>query len=342
MDFSLLRGDLPVLLLYNLDHTWPAEDIDASLAAAETFTVALREVGHTVTEACLDHGDLEQLLRDYDPAAYVVFNWCEELPGAPRSAARVAQILEQMGFAFTGAGSQALVLAQDKRRVKQALYANGISTPRWKVYQARQPDGWRRFPAIVKPAFEHCSFGVTRQAVVESPAELKERLAFVLEQFDQPALVEEFIDGREFHVSVVGNGRLHVLPPAEMDFSAFGNVHDRLCTYESKHDPASAPYRLIQLHLPAPLSDREQQQLQSVALAAYQATGCRDYARLDLRMRDGVFYLLDVNPNADFSPDTSLALAAEMVGISYGQLGSWLINLAACRHRVFGNGFRED
>ena len=157
----------------------------------------------------------------------------------------------------------------------------------------------------------------------------------MLDTFQQPALVEEFIDGREFHISVLGNGKLHTLPPAEMDFSAFENVKDRLCTFESKFDPQSTSYNMIELHLPAILTQDEQHQIEAVALAAYRLVGCRDYARLDLRLRDGIFYVLDVNPNADFSPDTSLAMSAELSGLSYGQLGSLLVNLAAGRHPKF-------
>lgn len=336
MNTDTLRTDYPVLLLYNLDPAWPAEDRNESFQAMEKLMGELQREGHTVIPVCLEDANLAGQLAEYAPDDYLVFNWCEEIPGAPRSAAEVARCLEDLGFTFTGADSQALILAQDKRLVKRVLRRSGVPTPAWKIYDNSAQNGWERFPAIVKPAFEHCSFGVTREAVVRSPQELRQRIEYVLEAFAQPALVEEFIDGRELHVTVIGNGTLHVLPPAEMDFSAFADVRDRLCTYESKFDPQSVSYNDIKLHLPAPLTADEQARLEQTALAAYRATSCRDYARLDIRMRGGTFYVLDINPNADFSPDTSLALAAERVGCSYGRLGSWLINLAAQRHPVFG------
>jgi len=121
-----------------------------------------------------------------------------------------------------------------------------------------------------------------------------------------------------------------------MDFTAFQNIRDRLCTFESKFDPQSISYNLIEMRLPAPLSQDEQRQIESIAISAYCAVGCRDYARLDIRLRDGIFYVLDINPNADISPDTSLAMAAEVAGLSYGHLASLLINLAAERHPKFG------
>ncbi|MGB9723938.1 MAG: hypothetical protein ACP5OO_03410 [Chloroflexia bacterium] len=144
------------------------------------------------------------------------------------------------------------------------------------------------------------------------------------------------MDGREFHVSLWGNGRIQVLPPAEMDFSAFDDPRRRLCDFDAKFTPGSPSYEHIQVHLPAPLSREEQTCLERIARATYRATGCRDYARLDIRMRDGVFYVLDVNPNPDISADTSTALAAAAAGYSYGELGSRLVYLAAARHPLLG------
>jgi D-alanine-D-alanine ligase len=336
MDIHVSHSNLPVLLLYNLDRNWPVEEIQESVEAMEILCAGLQQEGYSVTPVCLEDADLPGCLSGFHPNNYLVFNWCEELPGVPRSAAAVARTLEALGFTFTGTGSQALTFSQDKRLVKQRLRQDGIPTPAWKIYAPPEKNGWKRFPAIVKPAFEHCSFGVTREAVVQSGEELNRRIAYVFDVFSQPALVEEFIDGREFHVTAIGNGALHVLPPAEMDFSAFEDVHDRLCTYESKFDPESVPYNAIKLHLPGPLTEGELLELERVATAAYRAADCRDYARLDIRLRDGVFYVLDINPNADISPDTSLAMAAELVGLSYGALASLLVDLASQRHPVFG------
>jgi D-alanine-D-alanine ligase len=122
-----------------------------------------------------------------------------------------------------------------------------------------------------------------------------------------------------------------MLPPAEMDFSAFADVRDRLCTLESKTDPASIHYNQIKLRLPAPLDDDEYRRLEQISRAAYRAVGCRDYARIDIRLRDSTFYVLDVNPNADISYQGSLACAGAVAGYSYGAVGSHLINLAARR-----------
>ncbi len=326
----------PVLLLHNLDPAWGAADIEEALRQAAELEGALRAQGHAVTTLAVDHVDLMSVLQHYDPRDYVVFNWCEELPGVIHGDVRVAQILEDLGYAYTGSTPATLALSWDKPQVKRLLRRHGVPTPPWKVYEAPQPDGWGCFPAIVKPAREHCSLGVSGEAVVLDAGELERRIAYVIERFGQAALVEDFVDGREFHVSLWGNGVVRMLPPAEMDFSALSDVHDRLCTFDSKFTPGSRLYEQIQLRVPAPLQPTEQEELERVAQAAYRALGCRDYARLDIRQRDGTFYVLDVNPNPDISTETSTAYAAQAAGYPYAGMVGRLVELAAERHPTFG------
>jgi len=335
-------ADLPVILLYNLDRSWTPAEVDEILNLMQGMATGLSKVGHPITTVCLEDEDIEQAMAGCDPERQIVFNWCEEVPGIPRSSSLVARALEELSFTFTGADSQALLFSQDKPAVKERLLKEGIPTPCWQVYETAEALDWDRFPAIVKPAYEHFSFGITREAVVHTRQELSQQVAKIVDTFRQPVLVEDFIDGREFHVTVVGNGRLKVLPNAEMDFSAIREERGRLCTYDSKFTPESSDYQMIQLRLPASLSIKETRTLEKVAIAAYRATNCRDYARLDIRQRDGAFHVLDVNPNADISPDTSLALSAELAGYSYGQFGSLLVTLAAHRHPAFASGKKEQ
>lgn len=163
-------------------------------------------------------------------------NWCEEFPGVPYSESQVAQALEQRGFIFTGTGSRAISLSENKSWVKHLLQEQGIPTPAWQVFDSSINIRWDQFPAIVKADFAHCRYGITRESVVLSAAELAQRVEYVLNTLHQPALVEEFIEHREFHVGVIGNGHLHVLPPGEFNYSTFPDIHDRLCTYESNVD----------------------------------------------------------------------------------------------------------
>jgi D-alanine-D-alanine ligase len=329
------RTDLPVLLVYDLDRTYGESDAQEAASLLGQLTGALARVGHTVTSLPVCSPDWTNDLANLDSRDWVVLNWCDGVPGVAYSDAHVARELGKAGFTYTGSHYPVLNRSWDKPYVKRLLESCGLPTPRWRLYDRPSTDGWDCFPAIVKPSHEHSSLGVTPGAVVLTPETLCERVAYVVDTFHQPALVEDFVDGREFHVSVWGNHTLQVLPPAEMDFGAFGDIRDRLCTFDAKFTPGSRPYEEIGLLLPAPLSQAEQAALEWVALASYQALGCRDYGRLDIRLRDGVFYVLDINPNCDISPDASMALAAAVDGYSYGAMLSQIVNLAATRHPVF-------
>lgn len=330
------RTDLPVLLLHNLDQSWSPEETTQTLHEVSTLETAIRQEGHPVVNVAVRHADLRSVLTAYDPEEYVVLNWCEDLPGHPHSDMLVAETLEKLNFAYTGSPPSVLALSWDKARVKTLLQQGGVSTPRWAIYHTEEISGWELFPAIVKPAREHCSIGVDTDAVVLGGEQLRARVRYVLETFHQPALVEDFIDGREFHVSLFGDGPVLMLPPAEMDFGEFSDVRDRLCTFDSKFVPGSPHYDKIRLQLPARLQPAERDALEEAASAAYRVIGCRDYARIDIRLRGGVFHVLDINPNADIGYETSIACAAESAGFSYGSIMSYLVNLAARRHPRFG------
>lgn len=322
----------PVVLLYNVEPNWTATEKAEVINLSQQLGQSLTELGYSVIFVPIADDDIDGHLCSFDPSEHIIFNWCESVPGIEHSEWLVAKRLEMLGFTFTGADSDTLALVQDKYRVKCLLDQTGIPTPAWFIFHHDKPINWNSFPAIVKPTNEHCSAGITSDAVVLNETELQNRISFILDNFHQPAIVEDFIDGREFHVSVWGNEKLTVLPAAEMDFTFFRNIKDRLCTYESKFIPTSKHYEKIRTLLPAPLSGREKQALEKVCCDAYQAVGCRDYARLDIRLRDDVFYVLDVNPNADISIDASMACAAEAAGITYAQMGSMIINMAARRH----------
>jgi D-alanine-D-alanine ligase len=343
MQLDMDPRKVPVVLLYNLDPSWSSQEKAEVTLSSSQLGQAVSQVGHPTTLVPASNSDLEASLRPFDASSHIVFNWCESLPDTPKSEPLVAHILESLGFVFTGAGAPALTLAQDKRAMKEVLSKAGISTPAWRLYDSLgAQDGWSQFPAIVKAANEHCSERLSRDSVVMNKEELDIQIASVLGTYKQPALVEDFIDGREFHVSLWGNGTIEMLPPVEMDFSQFMDVHDRLCTYESKFVPGSAHYEGIHAILPAPLDAAELHTLKQICRSAYRAIGCRDYGRIDVRIREGILHVLDVNPNADISADASMACAAELAGYSYGEMGSRIVRLAADRHPGWGIGQVPD
>ena len=340
--FSNWKLDIPVVLIFDLDPVWNVAERCQVTEEISELAVSLKNQGHPVTLLPIVHRDLEDALRGFSPETCIIFNWCESLPGDPRGEVRVAEIMERLGFTFTGASAAALRLNHSKPRMKRLMDTYGIPTPKWALFDTPRAEGWCDFPAIVKPAYEHASIGIGPESVVETTEALEARIAHVLETYDQEAIVEEFINGREFHVSLWGNGNILVLPPAEMDFSSFPDPCDRLCSYDAKFIPNSRAYQDIHVRIPAPLSCAQRTTLADLCRRAYVASGCRDYARLDLRLRGDTFYVLDINANADLVSEASFFFAAEAAGYPYGALASRLVNLAAARHPVFRKSVRGD
>ncbi|MCU0560110.1 MAG: ATP-grasp domain-containing protein [Desulfobacterales bacterium] len=336
MPVNLPPAEMNVLLLYDFNPQWSSQEKADVANAHARLTEYLNAAGLCVDPVPVVDHHFPDKLSSYDSEACVLFNWCDGIPGYQHSEWIVARHLEQMRFVFTGSSSATLALSYEKHRVKEILERQQVPTPRWRLYTSSSSNGWHDFPAIVKPAIGHCSEWVTSESVAVNEKELKDRISYLVDGVGVPALVEDFIDGREFHVSLWGNGRVEMLPPAEMDFSALNDVHDRLCSFDAKFMPGSVHYENIRTVIPSTLDGGERAELERVCMAAYKAIGCRDYGRIDLRLRDGVFYVLDINPNPDISEDASMASAAEFAGYSYGDMAGYLIALAAKRHPVFG------
>ncbi|MDD4102890.1 MAG: hypothetical protein PHU80_09730 [Kiritimatiellae bacterium] len=335
MPVQLAPKDLPVLFLSQVEPDWEADDTAAALETNARMIDALQQAGHPVQTAELRDSGLDTLLDNYSADDFVVFNQCESLPGVPHSEHAAVRIIEDCGFAYTGSAPEVLALTEDKAETKSVLAAHNIPTPAWQVFHEPDAAGWNAYPAIVKAVREHCSISLSPESVVLNRQEMETRIKHILQKYRQPALVEDFIDGREFHVPLWGNGHIQMLPVVEMDFSAFRDIHDRLCTYDSKFIPASRHYNVIETLIPAPLAPAQLAALERVCQDTYRALGCRDYARLDVRMRDGVFYVLDVNPNADLDSEASIACAAEQAGFPYPDMLKHLVSLAARRHHLF-------
>jgi D-alanine-D-alanine ligase len=327
---------LKVLIVYDIDHSWDAAEISETRSSNRILYDALREEGLETYLEELSDPHLERILERHDPKHTIVFNLCETLPGTVYRERKVTEILERRGFTYTGNTPEVIDLSYDKQKTKELLTALGILVPDGAVLRPEEAHFWSLFPAIVKPSREHCSLTISENSVVYDTVSLREQIRLVNSELNQPALVEDFIDGREFHVSFWNNGPPEILPVAEMDFSAFSDASDRLCTYESKFTPGSPHYERIETIMPAQLNDRLYKKLEKKVIDTWNGFGCTDYARFDFRLRDDKFYLLDINPNNDISIDTSFALAAEMNNWSYGQMVKRIVMMAAGRHPVFG------
>ena len=281
-------------------------------------------------------------LDDFDPREWLVWNWGEELAGRPWSDAEVAEHLERRGFAYTGASPHLIRVAQDRMRVKRQVQAAGL--PTLPASLIRHPDAvteWTTYPAIVKGANQHASVGIDAGAIVDTPDQLAGRVAYLRQHHDDDALVEPFLDSREFQVAVWGNDVPEALPPAEIDYSTLPDVRERLYTEAWKFDRASHGYLRVQILSPAPIDRPDwRARLETIAVRAYQVLGLRDYARLDLRMLGDEPQILDVNVNPDLLADghSAFVLAAQAAGVGYARMVARILELAAVRMPSFRRG----
>ncbi|RMG65272.1 MAG: hypothetical protein D6709_03205 [Chloroflexi bacterium] len=326
-----------LLLLYGLDEASQDFEIASTLALVKAATEALLSRGWRVLPLQVAH-DLITLLRPFNPGEWLIFNLCEGAPSQEFYYARVTRQLAELGYTFTGSDAWTLDETQYKWRMKALLEAHGVPTPTWAIVErAEDVEDVQdvAFPAIVKPAAEHCSYGITRDSVVMNADEARAQVARVVDEFRQPALIETFLDSPEYNVSLWGSGDdVSVLGISTMTYDAFDDIRDRLCTFDAKWRPESEAYQRIPAICPAPVSPALRAKIEAVALAAYRATGCRDYGRVDLRFRGSQPMALDVNANCDVSPDGGFAHAARAAGLDYADMLEHIVRLAMCRMPV--------
>jgi D-alanine-D-alanine ligase len=276
--------------------------------------------------------DVESALGRYSPTDWIVFNLGEGLEGRLFEEARIAWALEAMGYCFTGSGGDAIARSVHKARAKTLLSANGVNTPPWWLF--RHPDEVRilsedlRFPLIVKPTAEDASIGVGSDAVVHTARALRDRVAYVVECYRQAALVEVFVDGREFNISLWGDPP-QVLPLAEIDFTAFADPFARIVSFAAKWEVDSFEYRHTPVLCPAPIDPVLGDHISGVALRAWAAIGCRGYARADMRLGENDrVYVVEVNCNPDLSPHAGFYQAARAAGYSYEDMVVHILEIA--------------
>jgi D-alanine-D-alanine ligase len=300
---------------------------------AEAVSQAVARLGHEPILLPLT-ADLERFLTALRQAKPdVVFNLCEGFSGESSQEMHVAALLELLGFPVTGSPPFTLGLTQDKVLTKELLERHGIPTPRWITVPPgeRVPAHNLAWPLIVKPRAEDASLGVTAKSVVWTMAELRRQVTFIHGRYQQDALVEEYIDGRELNLAIIGNGTPDTLPASEIRFAAGSR---RVVTYAGKWLTDSADFRDTPPRCPAPLTLAIARILKDLALAAYKMGGCRDYARIDFRLRNGEPFVLEINANPDISPDAGLARSAAAAGIGYDELISRILAMAAARREV--------
>jgi D-alanine-D-alanine ligase len=328
---------MKVVLLHTLDAIEPPP-IDPVI---DQLRETLGGLGHDVTAVVVDRGgDVAKAvdaLRETAPD--LVFNIAESFAGKSALESNVAGLLNLLGLRYTGSSPAGLLLAGDKSLTKKVLLAHGIQTPQAATLYRGALDfaGELQFPVIVNPPQEDASLGISASSVVHGIKELLERIDALQTEYGQPVLVEQFVEGREFYVGVLGNANAEALPVIEMDFSGFPSDKPKIASWEAKwgEDGAGsgAEYAGTRSIFPADLDASLAERMQAVAVESFHALRLRDYGRIDLRVSpSGEIFVIEVNPNCYLERESEFARAARKHGLEYPMLVERLMALALARY----------
>jgi D-alanine-D-alanine ligase len=273
-------------------------------------------------------------LKDFRPD--VVFNLFEGTADQGHTEEYVAGLLEWCRVPFTGSPCHTLCVARNKPRTKYLLQGAGLPTPAFFVVEDLPvPDCSLEWPVIVKPAQQDASVGLDQGSVVTDQYRLNERVAWLLRTYGPPVLVEQFIRGRELNVALVEVPEPRCLPISEVLFVDNDPDYWPIVTYDAKWKPGSRDYEATPPRYPATVTRRLAQRLENLARRTFRLLGCRDYARVDFRVRpSGKAYILEVNPNPDFSPTAGLAGGLNSAGLTHAQFTVDLVWNALARGKV--------
>jgi D-alanine-D-alanine ligase len=260
--------------------------------------------------------------------ADLVFNLFEGFDGCPEAEASVVNYLSEMGFPFTGCSSIALSMGLDKVKTKTRLAALEIDTPRYQLLDTKTVSLFHLdYPCIVKPYAEDGSNGISEESVVHDFASLEKQVITLSKRFKKRVLVEEFIDGREFNVTVLGTKKPRTLPVSEIVYSLPPDM-PRILTFSAKWDSQSIYFQHTKAVCPAEIDTELQERISRTAITAFRVLGSRGYARVDFRLNtEEKLKVIEVNPNPDISPDAGAALQAKVAGMAYSQFIEQILQL---------------
>jgi D-alanine-D-alanine ligase len=304
------------------------EEYDSSVTI-EGLKSAIEAKGHSVVKL---GGGRELLKNVLQEKVDLVFNISEGLGNYRSREAQVPSVLEMLDIPYSGADPQCLAVCLDKNLTKKIVAGEGISTPKWSVISQSQIKtiDWLSlpYPAFIKPVWEGSSKGIRLNSLVREPRQMKTSVTALLEKYDQPVLVEEFIRGEEVTVGMVGNG-----PPAFVGIMRVvprQKDSDFVYSLEVKRDYE----KLVDYECPAKLENKTLQLIKEYSLKAFEVLECRDFARVDYRVKsDGTPYFLEINPLAGLNPLSSdLIIMAKLMGISYNTIIGSILDAALKRY----------
>jgi D-alanine-D-alanine ligase len=295
---------------------------------------ALKELGHEVRVLAI-HGDINRMLDGLtNPRPDLVFNLMEMFGKDFFSDVEVAGLLDLIDLPHTGGGPGEIYLQQDKALSKKILAFEGVLYPRFAVFsrdQDLETGGNLRMPLFVKPLRMDASLGIDSKSLVTDSGQLMKQVLYIHEKVNDSALAEEFIDGREFYVGILGNQDPRAFPPIELDFSGLPQGAPRVADRNAKFEKDTPEYKGTKAVL-AQIPDETRAKLQKTALQAYRALRVRDYGRVDLRLTDtGDVYVIEVNASCYLEKDSEFAMAAKADGVEYTDIIRRIVDEAAGR-----------
>jgi D-alanine-D-alanine ligase len=323
-----------IAILHDSDAAGPPED--PVIGQLET---ALRAAGHDVQR--LTYGDrIESLVSELVRSKPdLVYNLAESFAGRSALESSIAGLLNLLNLRYTGSSPAGLLLAGDKSLAKKMFAFHGLASPKFATMYRGAIDwaGDISFPLIVKPPQEDASLGISSKSVVRDVKELLDAVNALQEERQSPVLVEEFIEGREFYVGVLGNEAPEALPIIELDFTGFPADRPRIASWQAKWgdegDERGDEYMGNDSVFPEDLDEELASRIRSTAIQAFQALRLRDYARVDLRLgADGTAYVIEINPNCYLEKDSEFARAAARSGLTHEQLVIRILELAQARY----------
>ncbi len=279
--------------------------------------------------------DINILINDFKRnQPDVIFNFVELYKDDAKLEMNIVGLYELMGIPYTGSPPLALANCQNKMLAKKLLNINGIKTPPF-FLTTDLPEKLKhdlKYPLIVKPAFEDASVGIENESIVKNKSELLSRMEHVIQKFTQPVLIEEFIEGRELNIAIFQDEGTRALPISEIDFTEMPNHLHNIVSYQAKWDPQHESYHKTIPICPANLPLQIEKKAKEIAINAFHIMGCRDYARVDLRLsKDDEIFVLEVNPNPDLTAGAGFMRSAEADGISYSEVLKKIVNMAYMR-----------